>query len=870
MKVITVLFGVMFLFNSVSYGADSFTDNLSAPSLTFQGNRQESPTKEFSKDIQEFKKEYGRLWVYFFVGKYLLDGGNYKGLFEHLAKNTKNLPKEIFDENKVIKIEKNDKEIGVVFQDGKSLKRIKVRKTDKNQIKLGWRTADGYEFLIEEVEEGDGMKEIGQKSFHEQMNEFKKNQDPKGYAVSEMSQLVLENKTSEALKLLFTADVFQGKKENLDVPAGILNKLLDAFEKDAGKEETIRKFTRELIKHIVEFSGDDDDSIDVAQAVQKMAGQVWMIPEGVRFTADENFMVQNKKRGKSFIDVRTLPEGVNEVKEETEPGLYGRGTEGISKIRPENIMEFAIHNLRRFKKLKDKIIQYVMLHGGRKVTGTAREHILKGGLSNPHKTLFVNGMLPSSFQPASTGPGHPQIKKMNGKLVGLLDVKQMRHEYIQVNVQYDTEGNMVKVVCQRVKKGEICFSAPGWRDYMIDIGGHGLEGFDDFSVPVTEAQARLFDLDFNEDDLADIEEALKNKNDEDPAPYGALIFKGEPVLVKMNEGFPEALWVHLSENQFADINFFEMHEKILHSEEGVKFISNLGVLCREAKKEDAPMEVMSLSQAKTRVSEEINEAEDNAASLGMTEGICSFIDASAALLGGRKKKAETIKLIRIPVEVLNNNGVEDSKELLKTIQNKKDAKEKFYIELFSSEKPTLKIGADAYEKFDIKKESLPADFKMSRANTITLLPVDKGEKFTVIKLAAQWNGVLYSEEGYTKNLLLETTISPVGHNYDQAGLAKSVFFGMMLSEIAENNEYTKESRFVSDFLTLFRDLYLSGGNDADSFDLTGEDIMNLTRGNFNEVVKSLNKLIKLLPIMPVNVNEQREINEHAKEARIRA
>jgi len=65
-------------------------------------------------------------------------------------------------------------------------------------------------------------------------------------------------------------------------------------------------------------------------------------------------------------------------------------------------------------------------------------------------------------------------------------------------------------------------------------------------------------------------------------------------------------------------------------------------------------------------------------------------------------------------------------------------------------------------------------------------------------------------------------------------------------------------------------LYLSGGNDPDSFDLTEKDLVAMANGNIKTLVESLNKLIKLLPIMPVNVNEQLEIYEHAREAWIRA
>jgi len=868
-RVAAVLFCFIFLFNDLSHSLNFPSNNLSAPTkFVFQGKIQEPPMSSVKSDTQGFEKYAEQLELFLSIGKYFLSGSSPKRIVENMARNSDGFAQKCLEQG-IITIEGNESEVEVIFSDGDYFKKIRIRNSVQGRSEQGWNPLEKYEFLIGKLGEAETMESDGN-SFLGQIKALKKSQDPKMDDVQKIVKLVLDGNTSDALKLFFTSEAFQSKKENLDVPAGIFNRLLAVFEQYESQKEALLVFTRGLIKFTVEFSGDNDEAIEVAKVVQKMAGLVLMLPEGLRFTVDENNMVQNGERGKSFIDVNTLFPGIKEVKKETLPGFYWRGVEDVSKIRPENIMKFAIYNLRRFKKLKGKIIQYVMLHGGRKINDKLKVDIEKLGLSNPHETLFVNGMLPSSLQPTSTGPGHLQIKKMDGKLVGLLDVKQVkRGEYLQVNVKYDTEGKIVKVVCQRVKAGGICFSAPGWRDYMIDVGGYGLEGFNDFSVPVSAAQAKLFDPDFSEDNLGEIEKALKNKKDEDPAPYGALIFKNGPVLVKMKEEFPDALWVHAPENQISDINFFEMHENILHSEAGLEFISSLGTLCREAKKE-APMEVLSLTEVKTRATKEIDSVEDNAASLGMTEGINSFIDASAALLGGRKKEAETKKLIRIPVEVLNNIGVEDSEVLLKTIQNKNGAKEKFYIELFSSEKPLLEVGADAYEKFGIKNENLPSDFKMSRANTITLLPVDKGEEFLASLLNIKWNRLRFSENGILRPLLLETTISPVGYNYDQSGLARSIFFGMMLSEIAANEEYTKDSSFVSDFLEAYKKLYLSGGNDPESFDLTAEDIINISRGEINALVKSLNKLIKLLPIMPVNVNEQREIYEHAREAWIGA
>ncbi|MBU0571469.1 MAG: hypothetical protein KJ995_05980, partial [Candidatus Omnitrophica bacterium] len=116
-----------------------------------------------------------------------------------------------------------------------------------------------------------------------------------------------------------------------------------------------------------------------------------------------------------------------------------------------------------------------------------------------------------------------------------------------------------------------------------------------------------------------------------------------------------------------------------------------------------------------------------------------------------------------------------------------------------------------------------------------------------------------------------TIIAPVGINYDAAGIIRSVFLGLKLSEIARDGEYTAESGFVKAALADYKALSLALGQEAREFNLRGEDLVNMARGKTMEIiVTSLNRLIKLLLIMPVNIEEQREIYEHAREVLARA
>ena len=56
----------------------------------------------------------------------------------------------------------------------------------------------------------------------------------------------------------------------------------------------------------------------------------------------------------------------------------------------------------------------------------------------------------------------------------------------------------------------------------------------------------------------------------------------------------------------------------------------------------------------------------------------------------------------------------------------------------------------------------------------------------------------------------------------------------------------------------------------EGFDLTAQDIIDLATGSVNRVIDALNKLIKLLPIEPLDAEELRDAYEQAEKALIAA
>ncbi|MFH1305233.1 MAG: hypothetical protein ABIH74_02380, partial [Candidatus Omnitrophota bacterium] len=247
-------------------------------------------------------------------------------------------------------------------------------------------------------------------------------------------------------------------------------------------------------------------------------------------------------------------------------------------------------------------------------------------------------------------------------------------------------------------------------------------------------------------------------------------------------------------------------------------------------------------------------------SLGKTDGILAFIDDNEQLLTeilGPGAKED--KLIRLSVESLEAAGAENVKDFIAAIQ----ASARGHVELFSTETVGEVSGA-VYKKYGIMKEALPEGFVRTRSSVITVMPVFKEDVFATggNKETKNWNiGDMEPKQ---------TILSPVGLNYDKAGIARSVFLGLRLSVIAGNKEYDENSAFVAYTLAQYVDLCRSQGADIRYFDLTAQDLVNIARGDISEMVQSLNKLIRLLPIMPLNAEELRTIYERARTTLTRA
>ena len=694
-------------------------------------------------------------------------------------------------------------------------------------------------------------------------------ESPREHAVYQISKLAVNGRTKEAVDLFFSTAEFQDSRENLDAVAEIFNNLMIAHANDRETFDNIEAFLATVRTIITELSDDEEVSRDV----QLMSGQALTIiswvrrgvtgAEGIRLTADTERMAGNEKRGNSFIDADTLPgqrsgsetqEVIAEVKEEGQPGFFWRGIEGIKKLG-KNILELFAFAKKRLDSVRGNFVQYLMDHGFIRVPEGIRTETEQKVVSTIHETYFVNDMLPGSFQTTSTGAGHFQGNK--------LDIKYVTEgSGIQVNVKYDEDGNIVEIIAQEVKEGDWCLALPGYVDYMINLGGLR---FNDMSVALTNEQAAVFNPDFGSmtaERLAVLEAVTKEKAEY--APYLGVALEGWTTAVKARSDFPDAVCVETinsSQGIFDGKSLTEVYTGLQDMRDLLSKVAELGrhysYSLDEARRENRTLHAVSLAEANAQL-EENEEQVKELPSLKKTGGTLTYIDDNETFLAetlGPLSKED--KLIRISVETIEAIGADNLRDFLAAFQQTTHG----YVELFSADHP-----GEVEDKYGIITKVLPEGFTRSRTNTVTVFPVLKGEELpTSGDRNKRWKDKLGGES------IENTVITPVGFNYDRSGLVRSIFLGLRLLEIASNEKYTPESEFVSYTLAQYKGLCFSKGQDPNDFDLTGEDLINIARGiSAEETINSLNKLIRLLPIMPVNVEELRMIYEHAREALIRA
>lgn len=676
--------------------------------------------------------------------------------------------------------------------------------------------------------------------------------------VQEVRSLVMDGNERGALLSFFTSPAVQSYRE--DVVAALCNDLIAL----SARERQYRAGSVSFLDHLMSYSSDLIDDAGFSGAAQLMAGQAitiisWMdhvgnIPgaEKIRLTTDDTFMATSKKHGRSFIDARTLPEGITAVGDEGARGFFWRGVEKISKLGP-NIDETLIYDREHFLSVKDRVIMYLMDHGFYKVDDQLSEATDSGNISTMHETFFMHDTLPGSFQATSTGPGHFQETKLDAKFV-------TQGHGIQFNVLFDAQGNILEVRGQELRPGDWTVALPGYVDYMVNLGGLR---FNDVSINLTGEMADVAELfspsvDFSKENIEALKAAIASNGK--VAPYTGVLINGQGYVKANRPDAPPIIWMRpLSDLTDRRIPLNFLYDG-LSSDQLKGFARGLHESYEKALSQGAPddLDVKPFTEDALRDGMNIP-----ASGFGLTEGLTRFTDlntpfARKALTSPDDSDPDSVSLLRVSIEQLSSCGDEAVKFLSEL---SRDSAAKVSVEIFSATGDGV-ITDSTYADLGIVRKLLPAGFVPTKENTITLMPVLSDEAFTA---RGNQEGKWMIGDMQPK----DTIISPVGLVNDKAGLVRGLLMGLRLNEIARQLRKGKaDEAFVTETLNYYKDFCVSMG--VSQVNLNEQDLVNMAGDNLNRMIYALNRIIRSMPILPLNPQEQRAVYEHAREALVRA
>jgi len=695
----------------------------------------------------------------------------------------------------------------------------------------------------------------------EQLLEPDMEKEPVKYTAYKVAGLIGKDNIDDAVRE-FCIKYLSSNEEGNDFTVKMFNMLISAADKDKGVIGRIREFSKGIKQEIREVITDPE----ALWYFQNIIGQAVVILSAVedgikgagemRVTNDSGNMLQagDKDRGQSFIDESSIPTGLGSAGAEGMPGAYDRGYETFKKLG-DNILEDLVYGRDRFEEAlasKESFIMYRMVHGLLPVAEGIEKYTKNGLISTFHKTVFLRDFVSGSYQTTSTGPGHFQ---------GLqLDVKQVTAGLgIQFNVKYNSKGEMIKVLAQYIKEGDFFYALPGCVDYMVNLGD--LE-FNDFSVKLSKEAATKFnpDIDFKtEGVLESVSKKVSKK-----APYVVGMIGKELLILNNMEEQPKLKWIDepdasvLTTGRSFDLTSLY---KAINSEsnwrrftgsdsktEGIAY----NAYKRSEGKVGARFPIMSQDVVRG-IMERTEELPAAPSSLYFGKmGTMTYLEENSGFLSQLQKKVNTSpKLIRLPLEILAKMDKEDAAKLIEGIQQTAYG----HIELYSSQE-MITPDESVYLKYGVHKKDLPEGFLENRSNTITLIPVFQNNSIEAQDISIDKIGGIRAED---------TIILPTGICHDMAGVARSVILGLRLAELSGGQI---DGEFLDETLAQYKAFCEFYG--IKEFGVNKHDLAALVIGNINDVVKAMNKLIKYMPIMPLNTEEIREIYEGVHEVLTRA
>ena len=689
--------------------------------------------------------------------------------------------------------------------------------------------------------------------------------DPSAYAAYRVSDYLENSDTENAARMFFTCEAFQDREESLFSVADTYNRVIDMVRSGNIENDKAKDFFVRVKNDAMEFSR----SHAVREAIQIMSIQALSIlswqkrglkgASAFRITADPDKMVKagDQKRALSFLSI-PRESGINEAYAEGHAGFYWRGIEKLKKLgrniypSPGNDDTNGVGT--------ESTVMYAMNHGFVAVPEGILADTWNKKISTLHETAFINDFLPGSFQTTSTGAGHFQAEK--------LDIKHVTEGVgLQINVRYDVRGMVEEVIAQKLQKGDWALALPGCVDYVINLGGLR---FNDISVSLSRDEAILFnrkiihgkgDQGMSDEDFARELNIVSREFEIDKAPYTGFVTPFAPALLERN--LPETIYRWIGGfDDFRDRNpegllslytsfssLDDVREKIAELAEDFKAVMDNS----EVYEKTSVGKVESISVVKEEnLTEDIMgilEKQPHQGSYSGSEAVINYAEANGKMIRDVLDGENSVdRLLRIPIEWIEYIGIENAKPIITAFQKSAHG----FVEFYSSDRPE-----GVKDTYDVITKELPGTLQINRrtrSNTITLFPVFKGEVLPS-RNNKRWGG-----EDHRKSI-----ISPFGFNYDGSGMIRSVILGLRLSVIAKDESLGADSDFVIETFKQYKALCLAQGQEESSFDLNTNDILNMARGEERTQILSLNKLIKLLPIMPFNTEELRHIYNRFRE-----
>jgi len=873
-KIILFVTIVSLVSNSLVFAGPLSRNTISKQTLTPQLMEQVTQMTETGLQSVESKHLWAKhLYMLSEISSFLLEGGITKeGLNDELMRIRENAPGKF----KNVKIDLDSIEVtsdNIIYAefDFEKERMIAEIRVSTGTEEDGWEKIDRTDMKITKYSE-EQEKIKGEITFMEEQMVAGNLEE---YQVYHITENVLKGNIDNAVMHFFTSVIFQEMHEKLENPVKIINKFLKVYQKDKIRKDNIKNFAKEIINKIIVLTENTEEAVQSGKDLQIMFGQMLTVmswidekvfkAEKMRLTVSKEKIISSEK-GESFIDKDFLPGKVEMVEKEGLLGFYWRGIEGIDKLGKGGIQEGLIYDKDIFDANKDKLVMYLMDHGFVAVPDERGNKGLLGATKNEivttlHETYFVNDFLPGSTQTTSTGPGHFQRTG--------LDIKQViEGKGVQFNVLYDEKGTIIEVLAQEIEAGSWTMALPGYVDYMVNLGGLR---FNDISIKLTPDEAEKFNPIYaqkkyfrDKEMLTRIGNEVKEKS---YAPYIGAEINGEKTIIKTGAtDIFKSKWLPSlnKKNIIATLTgekgislketYGRLTEKgivaLLAAQESILFMEKQQSIDRTIPFTVGILDEEGAGQAidKKAVKKEKEQTLNKAA------GIKTFIEDSEP--GLQKMFAEIGEdriLLRIPVELIQDK-TEQIKGFLKNVTNTG----KVYVEIFNGSDGQISTGLKAvYEALELDRDGMGKRPALEKKNTVTLLPVFKGEKVSTSDANRYWSdrGISFPKK---------TIIAPVGKNYDSFGIVRSCVLGFKLLEIARNENYDRNSEAVIKTLEMYEKLCLKTGPEELDFNLNAEDLLKMARGSFMERIEALNKLIKLLPIVPLNINEKKEIQEIAE------